>query len=140
MRLERPDYNYVKGYASVKYGDNALPIPVEKGDITPPTLTVTLTPNTVRKKDKLIPITASMSVKDDYDPQPEIRLEFITASEALVAGDIMDASLGTDDRQFLLKAKSGSKVGRIYTVTYSATDASGNKAMASAIVTVKHAD
>ncbi|MDO8311719.1 MAG: hypothetical protein Q7T25_07250, partial [Sideroxyarcus sp.] len=79
----------------------------------------------------------TIAVKDDYDPQPEISLESITANEVLETGDIRDASLGTDDRQFSLKAESESKVGRIYTVTYSATDGSGNKALASATATVQ---
>src|SRR5262249_61266419 len=37
------------------------------------------------------------------------------------------APSGTDDRQFLLRnERSGTGHGRIYTITYSATDASGN--------------
>ncbi|MDD2776281.1 MAG: hypothetical protein PHU06_10020 [Gallionella sp.] len=54
--------------------------------------------------------------------------------------DIRDARLGTDDRQFMFKAKSEgrNKAGRIYTVVYSATDASGNRAVATATVTVRH--
>lgn len=141
VKLERPDYAYVHGYASVKYGNNALPIPIEKGDTTQPTLLITLSPSTLwPPNNKLLPITASIAVKDDYDPAPEIKLESITASEALAAGDVQDAQLGTDDRQFSLAAKRAgtNQAGRIYTVTYSATDASGNKATASATVTVPH--
>ena len=54
--------------------------------------------------------------------------------------DAKDVTLGTDDRQFQLRAKrAGTKpAGRIYTITYSATDGSGNKATASATVTVPH--
>ena len=39
-----------------------------------------------------------------------------------------DAKIGTDDRQFRLKAEreGKNKAGRIYTVTYSATDATRN--------------
>jgi hypothetical protein len=90
-------------------------------------------------------------VKDDYDPQPEVRLESITANEVLDKDDIKDAQLGTDDRSFKLRPERGRRndeqektdriakqLGRIYTVTYSATDASGNKATASATVTVPH--
>ena len=89
---------------------------------------------------KASPSTANISVKDDYDPAPEIKLESITANELIEAEDIRDARLGTDDRQFMLKAKSEgkNKAGRIYTVTYSATDASGNRAVATATVTVRH--
>ena len=113
---------------------------MEKLDTTPPNLTVTLSPNILRKNEKQVPITATITVKDDYDPQPEIKLESITANEVLENEDIKGALIGTDDRQFNLKAEreGKNKAGRIYTVTYSATDGSGNKATASATVTVPH--
>ena len=55
-------------------------------------------------------------------------------------GDIQGAVLGTDDRQFSLAAtrEGGNLAGRVYTLTYSATDGSGNKATASTTVTVPH--
>ncbi len=114
---------------------------MEKIDNTPPALSVTLSPNTLwPQNDKLMPVTATITVKDDYDPEPEIKLESITASEALADGDIQDAKLGSDDRSFSLVAKRAGNnlAGRIYTVTYSATDASGNKATTSATVAVPH--
>ena len=141
VKLERPDYAYVRGYASIIYGGHALPIPVEKGDITPPTLSITLSPATLwPPNDKLVSVTAAITVKDDYDPEPEIKLESITANETLAANDIQGAQLGTDDRSFSLAAKraGNNMAGRVYTVTYSATDGSGNKATSSATVTVPH--
>jgi hypothetical protein len=114
---------------------------MEKLDTTPPTLSFTLNPATLwPPNDKLDQINATIAVQDDYDPEPEIKLESITATETLGAGDIQDAQLGTDDRSFSLAAKraGNNQAGRIYTVTYSATDASGNKATASATVTVPH--
>ena len=119
----------------------SVEIPFTKVDITPPTLTVTLTPATLwPPNNKQVPVTATITVKDDYDPEPEIKLESITSSEVLAADDIQGAQLGTDDRSFSLAAKRAgtNMAGRIYTITYSATDASGNKATASAIVTVPH--
>ena len=79
-------------------------------------------------------------MQDDYDPEPEIKLDSIIATETLAADDIQDAQLGTDDRSFSLAAKRAgtNQAGRIYTVTYSATDGSGNKATASATVNVPH--
>lgn len=114
-------------------------IPFTKVDVTPPTLIVTLSPNILRQHEKLVPITATITAKDDYDPQPEIKLESITANEVWEAEDIR-ASIGMDTRNFQLRAerKDRSLTGRIYTVIYSATDASGNKAIASATVTVPH--
>ena len=88
---------------------------------------------------RLATVTATVTATDDYDTQPEIKLESITANEPLAAGDITGAALGTNDRQFQLrdvKVPSGT-TGRIYTITYSATDGTGNKAMASATVSVK---
>lgn len=110
-------------------------------DTTPPNLTLSLSPNKLwPPNEKLVPITATIAVKDDYDPQPEIKLESITANEVLEKEDIKGALIGTDDRQFMLKAEreGKNKAGRIYTVTYSATDGSGNKSVASATVTVLH--
>ncbi len=75
-----------------------------------------------------------------YDSATEIQLLSIMANEVLDKDDVKDALPGTDNRQFQLKAKRAgtSPAGRIYTVTYSATNGSGNKATASAIVTVPH--
>jgi hypothetical protein len=118
-----------------------LSYPMQLIDQTPPTLAVTLTPNILwSPNEKLVSITAAITVKDDYDPQPEITLVSITANEVLDKDDIKDAQFGTDDRKFQLKAEreGKNKAGRIYTVIYSATDASGNKATASATVTVPH--
>ena len=139
------DLAYLTGHFTVRFNDNEKPatytgsiVPI---DTTPPTLTVTLSPATLwPPNNKLVPVSASITVKDDYDPEPEIKLESITSSEVLAADDIQGAQLGTDDRSFSLAAKraGNNMAGRIYTVTYSATDASGNKATASAIVTVPH--
>lgn len=137
-----PDEMYIKGSFKVGFGSGKdFWGTLESLDITPPTLSVTLSPATLwPPNDKLVPVTATVTVKDDYDPQPEIKLESITANEVLDINDAKDVLPGTDDRQFQLKAKrAGTNLaGRIYTVTYSATDGSGNKATASATVTVPH--
>lgn len=115
--------------------------PIVPIDTVPPSITVSLSPTTLWPPNgKLVSINATIAVTDDYDPAPEIKLESITASEALTDGDIQGAQLGTDDRQFSLAAtRAGTnQAGRIYTIIYSATDASGNKATASAAVTVPH--
>jgi hypothetical protein len=115
--------------------------PLEIADKTPPTLTVTLTPAKLwPPNEKMVPIIATITVKDDYDPQPEINLVSITANEPLDDDDIKVGKLFTDIRQFQLKAEreGKNKAGRIYTVTYLAIDGSGNQTMASATVTVPH--
>lgn len=145
VTLDKADVNYTNGHAFIGYSNKPdlpvnITIPIERLDKTPPALTVTLIPNILRKNEKLVPITATIKVKDDYDPQPEIKLESITANEVLEKEDIKGALIGTDDRHFVLKAEreGKNKAGRIYTVTYSATDGSGNKTTASATVTVPH--
>jgi hypothetical protein len=140
------DEAYLTGHFSAGYADGKEPWyyngVMEKLDTTPPTLSVTLSPSTLWPPNgKLVPVTATISAKDDYDPAPEIKLESITPSELSEPGDISDATLGTDDRQFMLKAtRNGTTnmAGRIYTVIYSATDASGNQSIATATVTVPH--
>jgi hypothetical protein len=140
ISLDKADNNYLTGHALVTYTDGDpinLTVPLERLDHTPPDFTVNLSPNTILpQSNKLVPINASFTTKDNYDNMPEIRLESITANEPLGADDIRDASFGLDDRYFKLRAESKSTVGRIYTVTYSATDASGNQTISSATVTV----
>lgn len=113
---------------------------IEREDTTAPTLRVSASPDRLRAKTgALVPVRVTITVQDDFDPAPEVRLESITANEPLAAGDVVGAELGTDDREFQLrdvKVPKGS-TGRIYTITYSATDGSGNKAMASTTVSAK---
>jgi hypothetical protein len=53
--------------------------------------------------------------------------------------DIQDADIGNEDYNISLRAeRQGKGDGRIYTITYEATDDSGNSATASATVTVPH--
>lgn len=145
ITLDKIDVSHVTGHATIHFSNRPstddVTVPIKRLDTIPPSLTVNLSPQTLwPPNDKLVSVTAAITVKDNYDPAPEIKLESITASEKLAANDIQGAQFGTDDRQFSLAAKrSGTnQVGRIYTVTYSATDASGNKAIASATVTVPH--
>lgn len=141
VTLPKPDYAYLQGHAYMFYGDKEITVQMVKGDTTPPALSVSLSPNTLwPPNNKPVSINATITVQDDYDPEPEIKLESITASETLADGDIQDAQPGTDDRSFSLAAKRAgtNQAGRIYTVTYSATDASGNKTTVSATVTVPH--
>lgn len=136
---------YLTGSFKVNYWDtskNELKNvwgPVEIVDTTPPTLSVTLSPDTLHQTGKYVPITATIKVKDDYDPQPVIKLLSITSNEPIDKDDIK-AKLLTDDRHFQLKAEHDGKshAGRIYTATYFATDGSGNQTEASATVTVPH--
>jgi hypothetical protein len=140
ISLDQPDDTYLTGHAMLSFSDGSpanLTVPLERLDTTPPRFTVILNPDTIMSQgDKLVAINASFSIKDDYDRMPEIKLVSITANEPLAQDDIRDASTGLDDRYFKLRATSKGLSGRIYTVTYSATDASGNQSMATANVRV----
>lgn len=140
-----PDEMYVKGGFKIGYRPAAGKFQhvwgtLEREDTTPPILSVTLNPSTVSANDRMTPISATITVKDDYDPAPAIQLEAIMSNEIVEKDDVKGAEPGTDDRQFQLKAEhsEGSHAGRIYTVIYSATDGTGNKATVSATVTVPH--
>jgi hypothetical protein len=146
VTLDKADANYITGHADIllpekRQKPTSLTVPLERIDTTPPTLTVNLSPVTLwPPNNKPAQVNATITTSDDYDPEPEIKLESITATETLADGDIQDALFGTDDRSFSLAAKraGNNQAGRIYTVTYSVTDASGNKATASATVNVPH--
>jgi hypothetical protein len=105
----------------------------------PPTISLTLSPNELwPPNNKLNTITATVTTTGDCTPL-SVQLVSITANESLQPGDVQNASLGTDDPSFDLRAtRDGSGTGRMYTATYSVTDAAGNTATASATVTVPH--
>jgi hypothetical protein len=115
-----------------------ISVPIEPLDTSPPTLVVTLTPSMIwSAENKHIPVNATFATKvDDFDNLPEIKLVSVTANEPLEPDDIRDATYDLDDRYLRLRAKHNGSTDRIYTVTYSATDASGNQSTASATVTV----
>ena len=97
---------------------------------------------------KMKTIVVTVEATDDSDLSPTVVLTSIVSNEPDDAPgggdghttyDIQEADIGTDDREFLLRAeRSGKGNGRIYTITYTATDASGNIQSASATVTVPH--
>ena len=71
---------------------------------------------------------------DECDPNPQVQLVSITSNEpenglgdGNTENDIQDADFGTDDRAFRLRQeRQGGKGGRVYSIVYEATDASGN--------------
>jgi HYR domain-containing protein/thrombospondin type 3 repeat protein len=116
-------------------------------DTTPPSLHVTLSPTTLWPPNhRLVRVQAEWQVSDACDPGAGVVLAAATSSEADdtpgsgdgdTTGDIGDAFNGTSDASVLLRAeRSGNGPGRIYTLTYAATDASGNTASALGIVFV----
>ncbi len=116
-------------------------------DTTPPELSFTLSPDFLWPPNhKMRTITAAIDVSDICDPNPGVMLASIISNEpgngqgdGNTRNDIQDADFGTDDREFSLRAeRSGYGDGRVYTVTYTAMDASSNVTDAIGEVTVAH--
>jgi hypothetical protein len=116
-------------------------------DSIPPSLSVSLSPDVLWPPNhKLVSIAASIQVTDTCDASPNVELAPITCSEpdngpgdGDASDDIQGASYGTDDRTFSLRAeRSGTGAGRVYTVTYRASDGSGNTTGQSAEAAVPH--
>jgi hypothetical protein len=116
-------------------------------DTTPPEISVAVTPDTLWPPNhKMVNIDASVTASDICDADPVIVLASITSDEpddadgigdGETTGDIQSANLGTEDYKFRLRAeRAGDQDGRIYTITYQATDFSGNSATGSATVSV----
>jgi len=119
-------------------------------DTTAPLLSVSLSPNSLQPPNhKLIPITATVSASDACSAKVTVRLDSIVSNEP-------DNGTGDGDQPNDIQATDGGPVpsaatfassscernapaagdGRIYTVTYSAADASGNSTSAVAYVVV----
>lgn len=139
------DQAYLTGHFTVAFGDVKEPGEFSDTmhliDTQAPALSLSVDPSVIwPPNNKLAPVSVKVTVSDDYDPAPEIQLVSIVANETLTASDVKNADLGKDDRSFDLMATraGGNKDGRIYTITYAAIDASGNKSTASVNVTVPH--
>lgn len=111
-------------------------------DTTPPVLGVTVTPAELWPANhQMIEITPSISVSDNMDPNPVVELVSVTSNQGTdVHGDghtspDVDLSGG---RIQLRAERSGIDEDRVYTLTWTARDASGNQTTTTATVTVPH--
>lgn len=111
-------------------------------DTIPPNLSVQVTPNVIWPPDRrMVTVAANISVTDNQDTNPKVKLVSITCIDCSnLTDDVAEANFGTDDRSFMVRADrlGKRKDGRIYKVTYSATDVSGNTSTAVATVAVPH--
>jgi hypothetical protein len=113
-------------------------------DTVPPALTLDASPTLLWPPNgALVPVQIRWQAQDRCDPNPTVTLAQVTSSEqddALAAGgNIAGAQIGTSDGEVLLRAdRLGVGPGRTYSLTYIATDASGNATPAQAVVTVPH--
>jgi parallel beta-helix repeat protein len=111
-------------------------------DTTPPTITCSATPNTLRPPNHTL---AAVNVTVDAADESgvvTVTLLTVTSSQADsgldpedVPNDIQEWATGTDDMSGLLRAERFREARR-YTLTYQARDAAGNTATCAATVTV----
>jgi hypothetical protein len=100
-------------------------------DDSSPILTVTSVPGELWPPNhKMVEVKVNIKVSDDFDANPTVKLVSITSNEpdnGLGDGDTAgDIEIRPDGRIFLRAERSGNGNGRIYTLTYSATDSAGN--------------
>jgi len=114
-------------------------------DTIPPEITVQLTPEEIWPPNHhWVDIVATVTV-DDCSPYSVYLVSVESSEPANDVGDgntepdITGAHVGTEDYEFRVRAeRSGTGMGRTYTVVYRVVDESGNEATATAYVTVPH--
>ncbi|MHC4364478.1 MAG: LamG domain-containing protein [Planctomycetota bacterium] len=117
------------------FDSNEVVITVE--DVTPPEFSLSVEPNVLwPPNNKMVLVTPGWEVSDNCDESPEVSLVDITMS---AEGDVNDYVQIDGDGSISLRAKKGrGGAMRMYTLTYEAVDDSGNAAIDSASVAVRH--
>jgi PKD repeat protein len=120
--------------------DNVI---VKVVDTTPPNITITATPSDLWPPNhKYVEVKVNVTAVDLVDPSPKVTFVSIKSNEpdnGIGDGNTTNDIVIVDNFTFNLNAeRSGTGDGRSYTITYKATDFSGNTATASVIVTVPH--
>ncbi|HYV86561.1 MAG TPA: HYR domain-containing protein [Patescibacteria group bacterium] len=121
---------------------------VTVNDTEPPAIVVTLDPAALWPPNhQMIPVTATLSLSDNCGAASAV-LTAVTSSEpddavgtgdGKTVNDVQNAASGTPDFTFDLRSeRAGSGQGRVYTATYTATDSSGNAAVAAGTSFVPH--
>ena len=110
-------------------------------ELVPPSVEVTVTPDQLWPPNhKYVDVVATVTARDNFDPDPQITLVSVTSNEPDNGEDdgntIVDI-VTVDKFTFKLRAeRSDSGTGRIYTITYLVTDACGNTTYQTALVYV----
>lgn len=112
-------------------------------DTAPPSIDVTLSRDTLWPPNhKLVEVCATVEADDDCDAAPVVSLLSITSDEPDNGeGDgntDNDIQFGEDDCFLLRSERQGGGDGRVYTIIYCVTDASGNTAYDTTTVVVPH--
>jgi endo-1,4-beta-xylanase len=115
-----------------------------KLDKTAPTLNITLDKTTLWPANhKMVPVTATINASDETSGINSVVLTSITSNEKLQSDDIQNAKVNVpitgSTTSFDLRAdRLGHGNGRIYTITFTATDKAGNVVTKSVDVAVPH--
>ncbi|WP_179862992.1 glycine rich domain-containing protein [Bacillus toyonensis] len=115
-----------------------------KLDKTAPVLNISLDKITIWPPNhKMVPITATINASDGTSGINSVVLTSITSNETLQSDDIQNANYnkpisGSTDSFSLRADRLGSGNGRIYTVTYTVKDNTGNVTTKTATVAVPH--
>ena len=121
-------------------------VTVTVNDTEPPVVSLRMSPATLWPPNhKMRDVRALLEV-EDCDPAPTVELVSVTSNEPEngtgdgdTSPDFAGADVGGDDRRLQLRAeRSGNGSGRIYTIVYRVTDASGNSTEATSVVRVPH--
>lgn len=99
-----------------------------KIDRTPPGVTVSVTPSTIKNNNKTVPVTVKITASDLGS-----QLASVVTTVTDRYGKVVPSSFGTTGGVINLTATKG----QVYTVTTAATDLAGNSAQSSAKVTVQ---
>jgi hypothetical protein len=129
--------------------DDLLLTVVDSVDTLPPSGSVALSRGTLWPPNhRMVAVTAQVTASDQCGNPFTVTLDSVTSSEpddapggadGSTTGDIADATTGTPDFQFSLRAeRSSTGPGRIYTVTYRISDNQGHSSLASGTVHVTH--
>jgi Galactose oxidase, central domain len=105
-------------------------------DTTPPVIGE-VTPNVTSispPNKRMIPVTIDVVVSDAFDPNPVCHVSAITSNEGTSADRAITGPLSVT----LRAARNGNGYGRIYTIAVTCTDASGNAASGTTVVSVPH--
>lgn len=128
--VSRPEPGYLSASGAVRLFDNypkdstGMPViefevPFTKIDTTPPLITGSAT---ATKHGGTLDVSITLQVTDNFDPSPSVVLTSVRANEPLHPRDVT-AAIATDARFLQLKRSKG----RLYYLTYSATDGSENR-------------
>ncbi|WP_274521022.1 hypothetical protein [Neobacillus niacini] len=87
----------------------------------------------------MVKVNATLDTSDTLSGVKSVVLMTITSNEPESKDGDIQAKLGSEDTSFSLRAtRFGEGIGRVYTITYTATDHAGNQRKATATVTLPH--